>query len=379
MHRNHMPVMSETALTLPLATPYDFTVETNIYGHTTDEVAIELETGTGIFGLIAGDINSDGKLIYSGGSNDRGMIISKIFAEGGTTLNSTIDGYYDEDNLMDYEVKYSGPGNDRGIISANIFKLTGSLALNKVYESVVPGVVTKSSVIENESVHIQLKEDKNYISATIISDETFVKPLIDNIQFTLVWKKEDHDLIAPLLSGYEGSYGLYPQGEPQMINDNYYQVFVSVLPVVFQNNVNPGDEVAILRFNNPGDANLIDKIKIINNDVTNSINGDYYISFFGQDHTGHIKASVLDVDMNEAGLISVYPNPVTGDYLYMSLGTARNELSQIRIMDITGKTVMSKESYLSKERISIDQLKKGVYIIQLKNSNQNFIQKIIIQ
>jgi len=78
------------------------------------------------------------------------MILTKIIAETGSTIiTGSADGYFDEDVLMNHNVRYSGPGNDRGIIAGNLIKLTGSNILTSVYTSVIPGATAKSEVIND--------------------------------------------------------------------------------------------------------------------------------------------------------------------------------------------------------------------------------------
>jgi hypothetical protein len=65
----------------------------------------------------AGDINSDGILLYTGQSNDRDLVLFKI---GGTIPTNTTSGYWREDLNMNGTVQYTGGGNDRDIILQNI-------------------------------------------------------------------------------------------------------------------------------------------------------------------------------------------------------------------------------------------------------------------
>ena len=67
--------------------------------------------------LWAGNVVQDGKIKYSGSSNDRAPILVRI---GGNIITTTVSGYYSEDVNMDGIVKYSGANNDRAIILVNI-------------------------------------------------------------------------------------------------------------------------------------------------------------------------------------------------------------------------------------------------------------------
>jgi uncharacterized protein (TIGR02145 family) len=89
--------------------------------------------------MMAGDINKDGKVRYSGPGNDRSLILQKIIqVTGSSSLTATITGYYSEDLSMNGIVKYSGPGNDPAVIIQNIVAKTGSTAINGILNTPVP-------------------------------------------------------------------------------------------------------------------------------------------------------------------------------------------------------------------------------------------------
>jgi len=138
-HRNHMPVMTAQPVNLPNQAPIDFTdtTQTPVFGGNTIGM---IELTAGLFGMIAGDINQDQVLKYSGAGNDRSKVISTLVAKTGSqAITSTITGYHDEDINMDTIVKYSGPNNDPSRIIQNINQLTGSTSINTVHRTHVPG------------------------------------------------------------------------------------------------------------------------------------------------------------------------------------------------------------------------------------------------
>jgi len=170
-HRSHMPVMTATALTLPntSVTKHDFTTTpaTNVYSTTNDAVVL-LETG--VYGQMAGSLNTDNKLKYSGSANDRGLIIAKItniYTPPPATLNSTITGYYAEDTNMNGMVKFSGPLNDQAIIFTNIDALTNPTTLNSFYQGQVPvSYTTKmgdSTIKDIKSIGTLIKKTVSFI------------------------------------------------------------------------------------------------------------------------------------------------------------------------------------------------------------------------
>jgi len=132
-HRNHISVMTNQPVYISSQTQIDFT-DTTITKPYGSAVQAQLELDPGIWGMICGDINNDGKLKYSGPENDRMKIIQLITnVSGSTSITTVINGYYFEDLDINSEVKYSGPNNDGAIIIQNIISLTGSTSITSIY------------------------------------------------------------------------------------------------------------------------------------------------------------------------------------------------------------------------------------------------------
>lgn len=76
--------------------------------------------------------------------------------------------------------------------------------------------------------------------------------------------------------------------------------------------------------------------------------------------------------------INVYPNPAS-DAINIETGNAN--IKTIEIRDILGNVVYSKTSHLSDERISVHSLSNGLYLIVVKDFNNNVLatEKLIIQ
>ncbi len=137
-HRHHIPVMSANPVIIPNAVSYDFSDTLNFaaYGGSS-RALIELESG--VYGMIAGDVNKDGVLKYSGPANDRGAVLQYLVNHSGSTsITTTLSDYAEEDIRMDKVIKYSGPGNDPSLIIQNLFSLAASTSLTSVYSSMVP-------------------------------------------------------------------------------------------------------------------------------------------------------------------------------------------------------------------------------------------------
>jgi len=285
--------------------------------------------------------------------------------------------------MMDYDVKYIGTDNDRAIMIPNLNTLTGTPYLNAVYQSVVPGATAKSGMINDGPINIFLNETVNELQVMINTDEAISNGLVYNVQFTLNWDSESSSIIIPVLENAESTFGLAAQGEPIENDGKMYQVFVSVLPVELPATFTTSDEVVLLSITKDEPVSLINKISIADDYFIDNINGAYYISLFGDDHTGTIHTSVVGItQLYEAGL-SIYPNPVTGDLVYVEMNLVNSQQVMISILDIQGR-VIATEDYqpaagLSKTEINLSNLDKGVYFIKVFGDNLNTIQKLVIQ
>jgi hypothetical protein len=109
-HRNHLPVMSAGVVVLSgPSVQYDFTTgQSQAYGTN----AMFALTG-GVFGMVAGDVNRDGSVKFTGSGSDRGAILDVV---GFVDSSIPVNGYNDADINMDGAVKFTGSHSDRGVI-----------------------------------------------------------------------------------------------------------------------------------------------------------------------------------------------------------------------------------------------------------------------
>ncbi|MBE0641364.1 MAG: hypothetical protein IH599_04965, partial [Bacteroidales bacterium] len=134
-HRNHLPVMTREKVAIPGFMLYDFTDTTQLplFG------GCVITTTSGAEAMIAGDLNHDGILKYSGSANDSALVFQRILLEtGSTSLTTTLNGYFPEDIRMDGTVKYSGLGNDPSMIIQNLITLKGSTIITTTYSGCAP-------------------------------------------------------------------------------------------------------------------------------------------------------------------------------------------------------------------------------------------------
>jgi hypothetical protein len=108
-HRNHLGVMSANTVAIgPTGGSIDFTnAATATYGTDARRTVGSVRT------MWTGDCSSDGEILYSGGGNDRDLILVRI---GGSVPTNSVSGYLREDVNLDGSVLYTGGGNDRDLI-----------------------------------------------------------------------------------------------------------------------------------------------------------------------------------------------------------------------------------------------------------------------
>ena len=73
--------------------------------------------------------------------------------------------------------------------------------------------------------------------------------------------------------------------------------------------------------------------------------------------------------------LSVYPNPASGDRIYIT--TKYNDDKEITIYDVLGKKVL--QTILSSKELNISSLTSGVYIIQIKEDDSIATRKLIVK
>jgi len=394
--RNHMPVMSQNMITIPaIGTELDMTQLANAYG---DNSLILLENAGSrdgdIYGMIAGEVIADGQLRYSGATNDRGPILARILALGGTNINSVINGsegapyvnnYWYEDVNMNDQLKYNGAENDRAYILANITTLLGSPLLTGIYYSEVPGYYSSGlkSLMSNEGpVDIYLAGSQEGIRVVVTTGELIETGVVDNIQFTLAWNADDTDVEA-LLSEFASDYGLQPQGEPVTINGIAYQVYASATATYLPSMWNEGEEQTVLSFETEQGIQLADRLWIADNGFTSQNNGMYYISVWGTDVTGQITSVAVSInEPDQAMVIKTYPNPVSDGKLHIQVsGSSQERNLDIRIMDARGDLVMNQPWTVSgtvTRVIDLSTLPPGAYMLTISGDQVNYHKKVIL-
>ena len=87
------------------------------------------------------------------------------------------------------------------------------------------------------------------------------------------------------------------------------------------------------------------------------------------------KDSTINVNEVNASKFDIYPNPAK-DIIYLNFkNEGEKEISFINIM---GENIYSTTIFNKKEKINISKLKKGIYIVNIKNNNNSFSKKLIV-
>jgi hypothetical protein len=385
--RNHMPVMSADVINIPNANDsYDFSDMTNYpsYGGATAQVLLE----TDVYGMVAGDINGDGDLIYSGTANDRALILQRIIIE--TTqpyINGVTQGYFLEDLTMNSWVKYSGSLNDQRLIILNLIELEGVYDLNAVYESLVPGWAAKAPHYNPGTgpIDIMLVDNNNSLDVVLVSKEDLGETWSDNIQFTLSWD-ENNVMMDQMVFNYTGDYLLEPQGEIVTDNGRKYMTFVVVDWLAMPAPFNTGEQVTVLSLLKGSYSGQASKATIAQDGYALMNNGLYYMSLLGQDKTGQVLDVVTGIDdpATASTILSLYPNPVVNGQVTLSVMPEANELITITVSDVSGRKVYQETVQLINgsplvQTINLEGLDSGTYLIRLQGTDTNKTGKIIVR
>lgn len=104
-HRNHLGIMSNTAVDLAAGNLVDFA--------STGGISLYGSQATTVIGntrcMWMGDVDMNGSVKYTGVDNDRDQILTRL----GGAVNAVVTGYFEEDANLDGVVKYTGVDNDR--------------------------------------------------------------------------------------------------------------------------------------------------------------------------------------------------------------------------------------------------------------------------
>lgn len=86
-------------------------------------------------------------------------------------------------------------------------------------------------------------------------------------------------------------------------------------------------------------------------------------------------SSVSEIDNINLNFV-INPNPATN---YLQVSVSNNNIYEIEIININGKTIFSGNNYNSNTRLDISEIETGVYFIFVKSNSKSGVQKILIK
>ena len=136
--------------------------------------------------------------------------------------------------------------------------------------------------------------------------------------------------------------------------------------------VNPGADQSFDFTANTG--YLIDQVLIDGvNDPAAVANGGYTFTYITTNHTIHVAfiKEEIGVDENKIQQIQIFPNPTQNEIFIKS----ELPIKKVEIYSVTGVLLLSVNDF--KEKISVSNLSKGVYILKIDLDNDTIFRKIV--
>jgi len=102
-------------------------------------------------------------------------------------------------------------------------------------------------------------------------------------------------------------------------------------------------------------------------------NGGYTFTYITTNHTIHVAfiKEEIGVDENKIQQIQIFPNPTQNEIFIKS----ELPIKKVEIYSVTGVLLLSVNDF--KEKISVSNLSKGVYILKIDLDNDTIFRKIV--
>ena len=390
LHRNHLAVMSGFLVNIPSTVTYDFSDTLNFRPYGGGKKAmIQLEgLGAGKYAMIAGDVNNDGMISYSGAGNDRAPILQKLIAlSGRPSITGAIENIYlQEDVNLNSVLLYSNSGNDRAIILTNLTRLNNSTSITGYYSTKVPGaLIYNHKGFSDGPVDLIATEDKYNYYISLQTRQSIENGLIDNIQFTISWNANDLQT-ERLISGYNSTFNLRMQDNAKTIDGKKYIVFATADPNQLPEHFESGQSVVIMTIPKNGvNTVLLNNINLADDVNSQSLAGEYYVSVWGDDMTGNIigNTTFIDDNVKDNLILSYYPNPALYGKFTINVSAESDQILTLKVYDVVGVCVYDCQlnvnaGTLFLKEVDLGTLSKGTYLIDVSNNKWKHSGKIII-
>ncbi len=154
------------------------------------------------------------------------------------------------------------------------------------------------------------------------------------------------------------------------INNDYYTIERSSDALNFE---------AVENINGAGNSNNVNSYYF--KDEHYSLTGKIYYRLKQTDFNGNYEYfDVKAVDCGKGSNVSIYPNPATGEFI---VNTITNSDVTIVMYNSIGQKVLEKvlkaENNLVDEHIAIDELREGIYFVNIKVGEQSEVKKLVIE
>ena len=172
-------------------------------------------------------------------------------------------------------------------------------------------------------------------------------------------------------------------------NDSYVWMYVNFNEIVNETDVKEEDNFTVTNGvivkRNYYDSNKPNQAKII---IENIGKGEHTLTVSNiKDAFGNVMPSTdfkftSDIDkttaLGDQKVIksSVYPNPITGEYLYIN---AKAPLKEVKIYSLGGQLLLTHLAQHTTTSVDVSNLKSGVYILHIQTDNEDVIEKITIK
>ncbi|MEM6686930.1 MAG: hypothetical protein AAF617_14205, partial [Bacteroidota bacterium] len=136
-HRNHLGIISNTAITLSADVDNSIDFTNNSIATFGSNSQTDFGMPTGVYGMWCGNANGDTVIQYSGTSPDTPSILSEVLNDSGNFLNFptySVTGYNTNDANMDGIIQYSGTNPDTPFILQNILAHPGNFLNFSTYQ-----------------------------------------------------------------------------------------------------------------------------------------------------------------------------------------------------------------------------------------------------
>jgi len=176
------------------------------------------------------------------------------------------------------------------------------------------------------------------------------------------------------------------QGNAYSIGGKKYQVFATADPTNLPEQFEAGQSVVIMTIpKNGANTVLLKNIDLANDENAQGLNGEYYVSKWGEDMTGVITGNTtfINENLNDNFILSYYPNPTSNGKFTVNVSSSSDQLLHLKVYDVVGVCVFDSKldvnaniPYL--KEVNLDKLSKGTYLIDVSNNKLKYSGKVVI-